>query len=348
MSTYHADRPKQERELGKMEAKKEPDKIKSGQEQQLKAPAGGGIRLDRDGIKVAVAVGHTVLFPNSPCVEAARQEVADRLQRQPERIAALLEQGTAALLPLLPEEAPWLAVKEAAEDISQDKSSHALGLHADTGKAGSQVQGAAEAIGTGSMPVAAEYKAAMEPALAADSGSKAVPSALRPGRCSCGDPGCDWVAPAQAAVATAWASGAAERLRLLGWTREALLAAVWAAWAAAAPLADAEAALRRAAGPRESERRPAAGPHGQALAERLAEAAEQGRLHEPAPEFHDVDVELRPAGPAAAGVPQGPDPAPWAAMLPGVRGAATGLSQVAGRVMQRAEELAAPLRTKPQ
>ncbi|MDU4697709.1 MAG: nucleotidyltransferase family protein, partial [Paenibacillus sp.] len=27
------------------------------------------------------------------------------------------------------------------------------------------------------------------------------------------------------------------------------------------------------------------------LAERLAEAAEQGRLHEPGPEFHDVDVE---------------------------------------------------------
>ncbi|MBM6997637.1 hypothetical protein IM700_018405, partial [Paenibacillus sp. DXFW5] len=63
--------------------------------------------------------------------------------------------------------------------------------------------------------------------------------------------------------------------------------------------------------------------------------------------FHDVDVELGPAGPAAASAPPGPDPTPWAALLPGVRGAATGLSLVAERVMQRAEELAAPLRRKP-
>ncbi|MGP0587053.1 hypothetical protein [Paenibacillus timonensis] len=166
-------------------------------------------------------------------------------------------------------------------------------------------------------------------------------------RCACGDPGCARLAPAQAAARAAWAADAELRLRRLGWTREALLAAVWAAWAADAPLADAEAALRRAAGPREAARREAAGPGGQPLAERLAEAAEQGRLHEPGPEFHDVDVELGPAGPAAASAPPGPDPAPWAALLPGVRGAATGLSLVAERVMQRAEELAAPLRRKP-
>ncbi|MFR9711794.1 hypothetical protein ACL02P_20885 [Paenibacillus sp. MB22_1] len=181
--------------------------------------------------------------------------------------------------------------------------------------------------------------------------AKLLPADRAPGapggvRCACGDPGCARLAPALAAARAAWAADAELRLRQLGWTREALLAAVWAAWAAEAPLADAEAALRRAAGPREGARREAAGPGGPPLAERLAEAAEQGRLHQPGPEFHDVDVELGPAGPPAAGKqpPAGTDPAPWAALLPGVRGAATGLSLVAERVMQRAEELAAPLR----
>lgn len=184
--------------------------------------------------------------------------------------------------------------------------------------------------------------------------AKLLPADRAPGapggvHCACGDPGCARLAHALAAARAAWATDAELRLRQLGWTREALLAAVWAAWAAEAPLADAEAALRRAAVPREGARREAAGPGGPPLAERLAEAAEQGRLHQPGPEFHDVDVELGPAGPPAAGKqpPAGPDPAPWAALLPGVRGAATGLSLVAERVMQRAEELAAPLRRKP-
>ncbi|WP_339301303.1 hypothetical protein NSQ80_03060 [Paenibacillus sp. FSL K6-2441] len=129
--------------------------------------------------------------------------------------------------------------------------------------------------------------------------AKLLPADRAPGapggvRCACGDPGCARLAPALAAARAAWAADAELRLRQLGWTREALLAAVWAAWAAEAPLADAEAALRRAAGPRGA-RREAAGPGGPPLAERLAEAAEQGRLHQPGPEFHDVDVELGPA-----------------------------------------------------
>lgn len=309
-------------------------KIESGQ--QLKELQ-SAIHLDIDGLKVAAAVGHMVLIPVNPSVEQARQAVVERLQHEPDRIAALLEQGTAALLPLLPEQVPWLV---AQEDASQGVSY----------LTGEEVQGddaIKRAKALGGQAAGDDVRAMIKRE------HESIPAAQQPGsreatRCACGDPACAWVAPVQAAIAAAWASGAAERLRLLGWTREALLAAVWAAWAAAAPLADAEAALRRAAGPRERERRPAAGPLGQVLAERLAEAAEQGRLHEPAPEFHDVDVELGPVGPAATGVPQGPDPAPWAAMLPGVRGAATGLTLVASQVMQRAEELAATLRTKPQ
>lgn len=165
-------------------------------------------------------------------------------------------------------------------------------------------------------------------------------------RCACGVPGCARAAEAVAAAEAAWARNAVLRLKALGWTAETLAAAVWDAWAAAAPLPDPEAALRRAAGPREGERRASGPGGGAALAEWLAEAAEQGRLHEPGPEFHDIGVEL--GRPDAAGEPPGgPDPAPWAALLPGVPGAAQGLALVAAQVRQRAERLGAPLRGRP-
>lgn len=165
-------------------------------------------------------------------------------------------------------------------------------------------------------------------------------------RCACGVPGCARAAEAVAAAEAAWARNAVLRLKALGWTAETLAAAVWDAWAAAAPLPDPEAALRRAAGPREGERRASGPGGGAALAEWLAEAAEQGRLHEPGPEFHDIGVEL--GRPDAAGEPPGgPDPAPWAALLPGVPGAAQGLALVAAQVRQRAERLGALLRGRP-
>ncbi|MEK5162194.1 hypothetical protein NYE69_07605 [Paenibacillus sp. FSL R5-0527] len=165
-------------------------------------------------------------------------------------------------------------------------------------------------------------------------------------RCACGVPGCARAAEAVSAAEAAWARNAVLRLKALGWTAETLAAAVWDAWAAAAPLPDPEAALRRAAGPREGERRASGPGGGAALAEWLAEAAEQGRLHEPGPEFHDIGVEL--GRPDAAGEPPGgPDPAPWAALLPGVPGAAQGLALVAAQVRQRAERLGAPLRGRP-
>lgn len=188
----------------------------------------------------------------------------------------------------------------------------------------------------------AEGISALLPAAAPFGGAGARGAA----RCSCGEPAC--AEPARAIVhgAAAWAADAELRLRALGWTREALLSAVWDAWAAEAPLPDPEAALRHVAGPPEAEKRPAA-PAGAVMAEWLAEAAEQGRLHQPGPEFHDVRVELRSAAAGSGPAPQGPDPGPWAALLPGVPGAAKGLALVAAQVMQRAEALAAALPRKP-
>ncbi|MBA9088358.1 hypothetical protein FHR92_004856 [Fontibacillus solani] len=140
-----------------------------------------------------------------------------------------------------------------------------------------------------------------------------------------------------------WKKDMSLQLALLGWTKESLIAAVWEAWAQAAPLPDAELALREAAGQPEEPPRGAAN-EGPSIAEWLAEMAEQGRLHLPGPQFHDVEIGLHI-------VEQGSEPAAdasqsdgLAALLPGVPGAAKGFSQVAAQVMQRAEQLAAPLR----
>lgn len=286
-----------------------------------------GVRYEADELRVELEPDHAVQIPLPPAAGRHKLALLRRLAERPRLVAALAEHGAGGIAELLPaERAPWPLSEGDAAD----------------GAAGAEA--AAEAGG--------RSRQGRRPGSDGEGREAAAPGAPGGVRCACGDPGCARLSPALAAARAAWAADAELRLRQLGWTREALLAAVWAAWAAEAPLADAEAALRRAAGPREGARREAAGPGGQPLAERLAEAAEQGRLHQPGPEFHDVDVELGPAAPAAAAgakppLPAGPDPAPWAALLPGVRGAATGLALVAERVMQRAEELAAPLRRKP-
>lgn len=181
--------------------------------------------------------------------------------------------------------------------------------------------------------------------------------------CSCGAPGCGHAERAMAYGDAAWAADDGLRLALLGWTPETLAAAVLDRWAALQPLPDPEEALRQAAGGPEAASRGGAGD-GPNIAEWLAEMAGQGRLHQPGPQFHDVKAALRELGPpAAAGDPPagrpravepasasrepGPDSAPWAALLPGVSGAARGLSLVAGRVMERAAELAAAQQNKP-
>lgn len=159
--------------------------------------------------------------------------------------------------------------------------------------------------------------------------------------CTCGAAGCAHVPQALAAADAAWAADPGLRLALLGWTPEALAAAVLERWAAARPLPAPEEALRQAAGGPEPQR--SAAGDGPNVAEWLAELAAEGRLHQPGPQLHDVEAELRELAPphVEPGRQPGPDPAPWARLLPGVSGAARGLALVAGRVMERAADLAA-------
>ncbi|MBU5673489.1 hypothetical protein KQJ23_16790 [Paenibacillus sp. MSJ-6] len=170
--------------------------------------------------------------------------------------------------------------------------------------------------------------------------------------CSCGEAACGHLPEAMAIGEAAWAADAGLRLALVGWAPEALADAALACWAAAQPLPEPEAALRAYAGGPDAPQRSARGegPH---LAEWLADMAGQGHLHLPGPRFHDVAAGLQeefrhrtPPGSASAAEPRldrepGSDAAPWAALLPGVSGAAKGLELVAARVRERAAELAA-------
>lgn len=188
---------------------------------------------------------------------------------------------------------------------------------------------------------------------AAEGDSPAAPMASA-AVCSCGVAACGHLPQAMAIGEAAWAADAGLRLALVGWAPEALADAALACWAAAQPLPEPQEALRAYAGgpdaPQRSARREGQGPH---LAEWLADMAGQGHLHLPGPRFHDVAAGLRkeflagtPYASAAAEPrldrePGGPDAAPWAALLPGVSGAAKGLELIAARVRERAAELAA-------
>ncbi|MCM3701328.1 hypothetical protein [Paenibacillus macerans] len=344
------------------------------------------LSLTADGLVCKIGGEHAVTLPLAPAAERERagRALLRLLQEQPRALAALLERGAAGIATLLPERPPW---REAAEGAGSDGngggggssdgegdsggngrgngdsgdgggsssgddgggsgsgSGSSDGGRGSSGGVGSSGRGRGDSGGSGEgNGDSGGSGSSSEGSSGGDSGGSISGGGVR---CACGAPGCVRAAEAIAAAEAAWARDAALRLKALGWAPEALAGAVLAAWAAAAPLPDPEAALRQAAGPREGERR-ASGPGGggAALAEWLAEAAEQGRLHEPGPEFHDLGVEL--GRPDAAGEPPGgPDPAPWAALLPGVPGAAQGLALVAAQVRQRAERLAAPLRGKP-
>lgn len=140
-----------------------------------------------------------------------------------------------------------------------------------------------------------------------------------------------------------------QRLALLGLTGSALLAAGLAAWAQARPLPNAAETLRAALPAQQQKARPA--EDGPIIAAWLAAMAEQGGLHAPAPQFHDirlrldvVDASALQADAQAAASPAG-DAAAFghqavARLLPGVPRAAEGLGLVAEGVMRRAAELA--------
>ncbi|MEK5479832.1 hypothetical protein NYE70_23325 [Paenibacillus sp. FSL R5-0407] len=261
----------------------------------------------------------TVVLPAYSPGGLESRELLRRLESSPLVLAGLLEEGAGALDALLPVQPPW------------------------------RQPGVATQAGATGMAGSPEARPGSEAAAVAG-----------PAACTCGAPGCGHAERAMTYGDAAWAADAGLRLALLGWTPETLAAAVLDRWAALQPLPDPEEALRQAAGGPEAASRGGAGD-GPNIAEWLAEMAGQGRLHQPGPQFHDVKAALRELGsPAAAGepaVPQagrpravepasasrepGPDSAPWAALLPGVSGAARGLSLVAGRVMERAAELAA-------
>lgn len=267
----------------------------------------------------------TVVLPAYSPGGLESRELLRRLESSPLVLAGLLEEGAGALDALLPVQPPW------------------------------RQPGVATQAGATGMAGSPEARPGSEAAAVAG-----------PAACTCGAPGCGHAERAMTYGDAAWAADAGLRLALLGWTPETLAAAVLDRWAALQPLPDPEEALRQAAGGPEAASRGGAGD-GPNIAEWLAEMAGQGRLHQPGPQFHDVKAALRELGsPAAAGepaVPQadrpravepasasrepGPDSAPWAALLPGVSGAARGLSLVAGRVMERAAELAAAQQNKP-
>lgn len=164
------------------------------------------------------------------------------------------------------------------------------------------------------------------------------------GKCSCGELSCNHKIEALKYADNMWEKQPDLRLRMLGITRDGLLAAVLDNWAAIEPLENAEEALLRYVGnhPEEQSRAQGSGPN---IAEWLAEVAEMGRLHQPGPQFHDVQIHLDPVDES-----QGPvaSPVPWKQLLPHVFSASKGYSLISSGVMQRAEKLAASLRKLPQ
>lgn len=146
-----------------------------------------------------------------------------------------------------------------------------------------------------------------------------------------------------------WASDSTGELQLalLGWSPESLVEAVWTAWANEWPLPDAEKTLSEIVGRSDSAQRGSAS-EGPRIAEWLAEMADQGKLHQPGPQFHDVEIRLESYAAESRTEPEilADLKEQTAALLPGVFGAAKGLGLVAEGAMQRAEELAAALRKK--
>ncbi|GGF99282.1 hypothetical protein [Paenibacillus aceti] len=160
--------------------------------------------------------------------------------------------------------------------------------------------------------------------------------------CSCGQMGCAHISEALEGVEAAWSAvTAATRLEWLGWTAETLVHAVLDSWAAQMPMRDAEAELKRIAGRLDT---PAyRSKQGELnLAEWLAEMVHNGRLHQPGPELHDVEINLSQAKLQV----QADRLQAWTNLLPGVPGAAQGLSLILEQTGKNAEQLAKRFRAQ--
>lgn len=238
-----------------------------------KLPKNVRCTLETEGLKIDVA-RDSVLLPKGSSDDEQGQILLRTLQQNPLELAALIEQGTIALLPIIERlqlVPPWKLTENSFETAVID----------------------------------------------------------------CGD--------------TAWASDStgALQLALLGWSPESLTEAVWAAWANVSPPIDVEKTLSEITGRSDDTQRGSVS-EGPRVAEWLAEMADQGKLHQPGPQFHDVEIRLDSYATEAGNEPEVLTALKeqTATLLPGVFGAAKGLGLVANGVMQRAEELAAPLRKK--
>lgn len=127
-------------------------------------------------------------------------------------------------------------------------------------------------------------------------------------------------------------------LALRGLPKRELLGGVFGAWAAAAPAAAEAGAGSKgsAAGGLAAElaRLERRGPGDQA-GEWLSEAAAEGMLHQPGPQFREVRSRPFPADPEVA-----PPSGAWAALLPGAPGVEEGLSRIVKAVAEAAAERA--------
>ncbi|MCJ8011874.1 hypothetical protein MUG84_08980 [Paenibacillus sp. KQZ6P-2] len=106
-------------------------------------------------------------------------------------------------------------------------------------------------------------------------------------QCSCGQEGCDHVQVAMEAALAKLRSEPLLRLALVGLTRDNLLNHVFREWAEEVPWA-AESGDGEALSKLEEK-----GKSGPSSGEWLAEAAEQGKLHEPGASYRDVSVNLQ-------------------------------------------------------
>ncbi|HEY4392310.1 MAG TPA: hypothetical protein VGN02_13285 [Paenibacillus sp.] len=160
--------------------------------------------------------------------------------------------------------------------------------------------------------------------------------------CTCGQMDCNHIREALQAAEGSWrGASVVDRLAWIGWTADTLLNTVLDRWASKPPIKDAESELKRFIAHLDT---PAyRNKEGEAnLAEWMAEMAHNGRLHQPGPELHDVEISLSPMQLS----PQDTAVHLWNQLLPGVPGVAEGLSLVIEQASKNAEQLAKSLRAR--
>lgn len=217
--------------------------------------------------------------------------------------------ATAAPVKEIRQGAPWEAhipaapfAAEETADILRELAGHPLELHA---------------LLKGQMPLWLEE----------DVMSQYAPDLDR-ATCACGQDGCDHIRLVLEEAERKFRAEPLLRLALLGLPRDQLLNAVFRDWAERVPPA-AESSDGDALGKLEEK-----GKGGPLAGEWLAEAAEQGKLHEPGAGFRDVAVSLRTEPVDELEVDD------WAALLPRVKNVQQIIRQIASDAADKARERA--------